>query len=68
MTIIKDSYLHVDGSDGMKLTAWESTMTQRVDSKRKDVADGFFVHISAASRSTVIIYSYAARPVLEISL
>ena len=66
--IVQDDDLHVDESDGMRPTTCRSTMTQRVDSRRKEVAVGFLVHTCATSRSKVITYSYAVRPVVGISL
>ena len=58
----------MDGSDGVKLMTWVSTMTQRMDSKRREVADGFLVHTCVTSWSKVTAYSYILMPALGIGL
>ena len=67
--IVQDDDLHVDGLDRMLvLLSRTSTMFQQMGGKRKDVVVGFLVHICAISWLKVIIYSYAVRPALRISL
>ena len=66
--IALDSPLHVFGLDGMALRRGPSTMIQRVDNSRNEVAVGFLIHTCATSWSKVTIYSYATRPALRVDM
>lgn len=60
--------LHLNMLGGTLLMIWINTMTQRMDSKRKEAVDGFLVHTCMTSWSKVTTYSYVVRPALRVSL